>query len=171
MANVVSNSTKHMEHVSEALAVNLFFLFRRQRGTWHSELRTWMENWIAKWRYQKLIKNEASDVRADLSQIGYDLDATQRMIYGLDGKICSLEDKQDLANIGVMYLCNIADGRKMKMPRVLQEQLKLSWRSCGYLTSSETPSLKGLKEITDSLLSVNANRLITDGTMQCLRID
>ncbi|KAL7207771.1 hypothetical protein ACSBR1_029673 [Camellia fascicularis] len=108
MANAVSNLTKHLESVSEALAV--------------------------------------TDVRGDLSQIGFDLDALQRMVSGLDGKICSLEDKQDLANLGVLYLCNFVDGRKVKMPEVLQEQLKLSGKPVG------------LKEIADSLVSKNANR-------------
>ncbi|THG07006.1 hypothetical protein TEA_022921 [Camellia sinensis var. sinensis] len=72
----------------------------------------------------------------------------------------------DLANLGVLYLCNFVDGRKVKMPEVLQEQLKLSGKPRGYLNSSEPPSLMGLKEIVDSLVSGNANRLISDGTMQ-----
>ncbi|KAI8002770.1 hypothetical protein LOK49_LG08G00565 [Camellia lanceoleosa] len=107
-----------------------------------------------------------TDVHGDLSQIGFDLDALQRMVSGLDGKICSLEDKQDLANLGVLYLFNFVDGRKVKVPEVLQEQLKLSGKPRGYLNSSEPPSLMGLKEIVDSLVSENANRFITDGTMQ-----
>ncbi|CAL5349195.1 unnamed protein product [Camellia sinensis] len=141
MANAISNLTKHLESVSEAPTV--------------------------------------IDVRGDLSQIGFDLDALQRMVSGLDGKICSLEDKQmsnyqilgsrdhkDLANLVVLYLCNFVDGRKVKMLEVLQEQLKLSGKPHGYLNSSEPPSLMGLKEIADSLVSENANRFITDVTMQ-----
>ncbi|XP_057485268.1 uncharacterized protein LOC130771632 [Actinidia eriantha] len=156
MANAVSNLTKHLENVSEALAATKRHLTQR------------IENLDGKMDQQvelsKLIKNEVTDVRADLSQVGYDLDALQRMVSGLDGKICSLEDKQDLANIGVMYLCNFVDGRKVKMPEILQEQLKLSGKSRGYLTSSETMSPKGLKGIADSLVSSNDNRLITDGS-------
>ncbi|XP_028126057.1 uncharacterized protein LOC114322835 [Camellia sinensis] len=118
MANAVSNLTKHLESVSEALAATKRHLTQR------------IENLDGKLDEQveisKLIKNEVTDVRGDLSQIGSDLDALQRMVYGLDGKICSLEDKQDLANLGVLYLCNFVDGRKVKMPEVLQEQLKLS---------------------------------------------
>lgn len=158
MANAVSNLTKHLESVSEALAATKRHLTQR------------IENLDGKLDEQveisKLIKNEVTDVRGDLSQIGFDLDALQRMVYGLDGKICSLEDKQDLANLGVLYLCNFVDGRKVKMPEVLQEQLKLSGKPRGYLNSSEPPSLMGLKEIADSLVSENANRLIIDGTMQ-----
>ncbi|CAL5385219.1 unnamed protein product [Camellia sinensis] len=158
MANAVSNLTKHLESVSEALAATKRHLTQR------------IENLDGKLDEQveisKLIKNEVTDVRGDLSQIGSDLDALQRMVYGLDGKICSLEDKQDLANLGVLYLCNFVDGRKVKMPEVLQEQLKLSGKPRGYLNSSEPPSLMGLKEIADSLVAGNANRLIIDGTMQ-----
>ncbi|KAL6953959.1 hypothetical protein U1Q18_029258 [Sarracenia purpurea var. burkii] len=158
MANAVSNLTKHLESVSEALAATKRHLTQR------------IENLDGKLDEQveisKLIKTEVTDVRFDLSQIGYDLDALQRMVSGLDGKICSLEDKQDLANIGVLYLCNFIDGGKVKMPEVLQEQLKLSGKSRGYLTSSETPSLKGLKEFAGSLVSGNTNRSITDGTVE-----
>ncbi|KAL7175456.1 hypothetical protein ACSBR2_029115 [Camellia fascicularis] len=158
MANAVSNLTKHLESVSEALAATKRHLTQR------------IENLDGKLDEQveisKLIKSEVTDVRGDLSQIGFDLDALQRMVSGLDGKICSLEDKQDLANLGVLYLCNFVDGRKVKMPEVLQEQLKLSGKPRGYLNSSEPPSLMGLKEIADSLVSENANRLIIDGTMQ-----
>ncbi|CAL5415648.1 unnamed protein product [Camellia sinensis] len=158
MANAVSNLTKHLESVSEALAATKRHLTQR------------IENLDGKLDEQveisKLIKNEVTDVRGDLSQIGFDLDALQRMVSGLDGKICSLEDKQDLANLGVLYLCNFVDGRKVKMPEVLQEQLKLSGKPRGYLNPSEPPSLMGLKEIADSLVSGNASRLITDGTTQ-----
>uniref|UniRef100_A0A5B6ZQC0 DUF1664 domain-containing protein n=1 Tax=Davidia involucrata TaxID=16924 RepID=A0A5B6ZQC0_DAVIN len=157
MANAVSNLTKHLEHVSEALAATKRHLTQR------------IENLDGKMDEQveisKLIKNEVTDVRGDLSQIGFDLDALQRMVSGLDGKICSLEDKQDVANVGVLYLCNVVNGRKMKMPERL-EQLQFSAKSHGYLTSSETPSLKGLKEIADSLVSGNADRSIADGAMQ-----
>jgi len=158
MANAVSNLTKHLEHVSDALAATKRHLSQR------------IENLDGKLDDQveisKLIKDEVTDIRGDLSQIGYDLDALQRMVSGLDGKICSLEDKQDIANKGVSYLCNFVDGGKMKMPKVIQEQLRLSGMSRGCLTSSETSSLMGLKEIVDSSVSGNAIRLITDSTFQ-----
>ncbi|KAA8515880.1 hypothetical protein F0562_019059 [Nyssa sinensis] len=158
MANAVSNLTKHLEHVSEVLAATKRHLTQRIEKL-DGKLDEQVE-------ISKLIRNEVTDVRADLSHIGYDLDALQRMVSGLDGKICSLEDKQDIANVGVLYLCNFVDGRKMKMPESLQEQLKLSAKFRGYVTSSETPSLKGLKEIADSFVSGNTNFSITDGVVQ-----
>ncbi|KAA3460775.1 bZIP transcription factor bZIP109 isoform X1 [Gossypium australe] len=101
--------------------------------------------------------------RMDLSNIEYDLDALQRMISGLvrillffsnvfcsfDGKIGSLEYKQDLANAGVWYLCNMVGGKKAKMPEALQEQLKLSGKPRSLLMHSGTPTTKGLKDFVD----------------------
>ncbi|XP_052173400.1 uncharacterized protein LOC127788811 [Diospyros lotus] len=158
MENAVSNLTKHLEHVSEALAAAKRHLTQR------------IENLDGKLDEQveisKLIKNEVTDVRTDLSEIGFDLDALQKMVSGLDGKICTVERKQDIANAGVLYLCNFVDGKKKGMPEAVQEQLKPSGKSRGLLTYSEAPSLKGLKEIADSLFSENTNKSITDGTLQ-----
>ncbi|KAE8729859.1 hypothetical protein F3Y22_tig00003103pilonHSYRG00023 [Hibiscus syriacus] len=70
-----------------------------------------------------------------------------------DGKIGSLEYKQDLANAGVWYLCNMVGGKKVNMPEALQEQLKLSGKSRALLTSG-TPTPKGLKNVAD-ILSVS----------------
>ncbi|KAK6146468.1 hypothetical protein DH2020_020337 [Rehmannia glutinosa] len=143
MANAVSNLTKHLDHVSEALSAAKRHLTQR------------IENLDGKLDEQvevsKLIRNEVNDVRDDLSQIGFDLDELQRMVSGLDGKLLSLEGKQELANAGVMYLCSIVNGRKVKMPEMLQDQLKIAGNSA--------PSLMGLKEIADSFL-------LTDGKVQ-----
>ncbi|KAF8390253.1 hypothetical protein HHK36_024778 [Tetracentron sinense] len=158
MANAVSSMTKHLEQVSAALAGAKRHLTQR------------IENLDGKLDEQKeiskLIKNEVTDVCADLSQIGFDLDSLRRMVSGLDGKICSLEDKQDLANVGVWYLCNFVNGKDVKMPEMLQGQLKPSSRSRGSLTFSETPSLKGLKEIADTIKSGNTDKSMTNAIMQ-----
>ncbi|KAE9454003.1 hypothetical protein C3L33_14085, partial [Rhododendron williamsianum] len=157
MANAVSNLTKHLEHVSEALSATKRHLTQRIENL-DGKLDDQLE-------ISKLIKTEVTDVRDDLSQIGYDLDALQRMVSGLDGKICSLAVKQDLANRGVLYLCNFVNRVEVEMPEVLQEQFKLSGKSRGCLTASETSSLKGLKEIADLEMG-NASRSITDGSCQ-----
>ncbi|KAF8399422.1 hypothetical protein HHK36_015287 [Tetracentron sinense] len=158
MANVVSSMTKHLEQVSAALAATKRHLTQR------------LENLDGKLDEQKeiskLIKNEVTDVRADLSQIGYDLDSLQRMVSGLDGKICSLEDKQDFANVGLWYLCNFVDGKDVKMPEILQGQLKPPSKSRGSLTFPETPMLKGLKDIADTLLSGNIDKSMANAIVQ-----
>lgn len=149
MANAVSNLTNHLNNVSEALAATKRHLTQR------------IENLDGKLDEQievsKLIRNEVNDVRDDLSQIGFDLDELQRMVSGLDGKLLSLEDKQELANAGVMYLCSMVNGRKVKMPERLQDEFKVAGNSI--------QSLKGLKEIADL---PSRNMLLTNGVEQKL---
>ncbi|KAG7979372.1 hypothetical protein I3843_05G128300 [Carya illinoinensis] len=157
MANAVSNLTKHLEHVSEALAATKRHLTQRI-----ANLDDKMEKQN---EMSKLIKNDVSEVQKSLSDIGYDLNELQRLVEGLDGKIGTLEDKQDIANLGVLYLCNFVDGKKGVMPEVFKEQLKLTGKSRSLLTYTETPSMKGLKEIADSL-SGGMDRSASDAIVQ-----
>lgn len=156
MANAVSSMTKHLEQVSAALAATKRHLTQR------------IENLDGKLDEQKemskLIKNEVSAVSADLSRIGYDLDSLQRMVHGLDGKIENLEDKQDYANAGVWYLCNFVGAKDPKMADFLQGLPKPSSKARGFVTFSETPTLKGLKQIADTVMSGNSDK--TDTIMQ-----
>lgn len=144
MANAVSNLTKNLEQVTDALAAAKRHLTQR------------IENLDGKLDDQveisKLIKNEVTDVRADVSQIGYDLDSLNKMISGLNGKIMTLEEKQDMTNLGVWYLCNMADGNKLS--GTAQKQFKLAGKSFdGHLSCGGNGilSLDGVKEIADNL--------------------
>lgn len=137
MTTAVSNLTKHLEHVSDALAATKRHLTQR------------IENLDGKLDDQveisKLIRNEVSDVRDDVSQICGDLDLLQRMVSGLDGKILSLEQKQDFANTGVLFLCNKAEGKK-------------------------NFDLEGMKAIAYRLEEAKGTKLITDGNSEDVRI-
>ncbi|KAK4384349.1 hypothetical protein Sango_3069800 [Sesamum angolense] len=151
MANAVSNLTKHLDHVSEALAATKRHLTQR------------IENLDGKLDEQveisKLIRNEVNDVRGDLSQIGFDLDELQRMVSGLPILNTSLKAAPILKYLNqdihgwqathlrgqtgackrwVMYLCSIVNGRKVKMPEMLQDQLKIAGNS---LPKSNDPLL------------------------------
>ncbi|XP_047968472.1 uncharacterized protein LOC125212368 [Salvia hispanica] len=145
MANAVSNLTKHLDHVSDALAAAKRHLTQR------------IENLDGKIDEQieisKLIRNEVSDAQADLSQIGFDLNDLHQIVSGLDGKLHSLEDKQEFANAGVMYLCSIVNGKRMAMPERIQDQLKLP--------GNPMQNLMGLRAIVDSPNST----LLTDGSV------
>ncbi|CAH1451307.1 unnamed protein product [Lactuca virosa] len=141
MANAVSNLTKKSRTS-----------YRCSRSKRHLTQR--IENLDGKLDDQveisKLIKNEVTDVRADVSQIGYDLDSLNKMISGLNGKIMTLEEKQDMTNLGVWYLCNMADGNKLS--GTAQKQFKLAGKSFdGHLSSDGILSLDGVKEIADNL--------------------
>ncbi|KAK8484353.1 hypothetical protein V6N13_042405 [Hibiscus sabdariffa] len=141
MALAVENLTKHLDSVSDALSAAKNHLTQRIQNL-DDKMETQKE-------ISKNIQESVEEARMNLSNIEYDLDALQRMISGLDGKIGSLEYKQDLANAGVWYLCNMVGGKKAKMPEALQEQLKLSGKSRSLLTHSGTPATKGLKEFTE----------------------
>ncbi|XP_022945380.1 uncharacterized protein LOC111802221 [Cucurbita pepo subsp. pepo] len=143
MANAVSNLTKHLEHVSEALAATKRHLTQRIENLDDKVLK---QNELS-----KLIKEDVAGVQKSLSGIDFDLGQLQNMVSGLDGKLSSLEYKQELANVGVLYLCNFVDGKQAKMPEDLKNQLKLPGKTQGLLTHLETPNLKGLKELTDTL--------------------
>nr|KJB80014.1 hypothetical protein B456_013G077300 [Gossypium raimondii] len=154
MAMAVENLTKHLDSVSDALSAAKKHLTQR------------IQNLDDKMETQKEISksiqtSQVEEAHMNLSNIEYDLDALQRMISGLDGKIGSLEYKQDLANAGVWYLCNMVGGKKANMPEALQEQLKLSGKSRALLASG-TPALKGLKDVAD-ISSGNMNDSGRDG--------
>ncbi|KAJ6318569.1 hypothetical protein OIU76_014010 [Salix suchowensis] len=99
----------------------------------------------------KAIQNDVNAASENLTQIGSELWQLQCLVSGLDGKIGSLEEKQDIANMGVMYLCNFVGGKNEKMPKALEDQFKPSGRTRASLTYSEVPSLTGLKELADDV--------------------
>ncbi|KAI3792300.1 hypothetical protein L2E82_06175 [Cichorium intybus] len=149
MANAVSNLTKNLEQVTDALAAAKRHLTQR------------IENLDGKLDDQveisKLIKNEVTNVRGDVSQIGYDLDSLNKMISGLNGKIMTLEEKQDMTNLGVWYLCNMADGNKLS--GTAKEQFKLVGKSYGGQGGMLT--LEGVKEIAENLDPESPTRMLT----------
>ncbi|PPD95204.1 hypothetical protein GOBAR_DD07775 [Gossypium barbadense] len=166
MAMAVENLTKHLDSVSDALSAAKKHLTQRIQNL-DDKMETQKE-------ISKSIQTSVEEAHMNLSNIEYDLDALQRMISGLDGKIGSLEYKQDLANAGVWYLCNMVGGKKANMPEALQEQLKLSGKSRALLASG-TPALKvsilvecgspkfhGLKDVAD-ISSGNMNDSGRDG--------
>ncbi|OIT19200.1 PREDICTED: uncharacterized protein LOC109221751 [Nicotiana attenuata] len=156
MATAVSNLTKHLEHVSDALAATKKHLTQRIENV-DGKLDEQME-------MSKLLRNEVNGVRGDLSKIDCDLDELKGLVYGLDGKLLSLEGKQDLTNAGVMYLCDFISGKRVKMPETLQEQLKT--------VGNSIPSLMGLKELADSspqaMNSIFITEIAQDGTDKLL---
>ncbi|KAL5658532.1 hypothetical protein ACJX0J_031695, partial [Zea mays] len=122
MANAVQSMSKQLEQVSSALAATKRHLTQR------------LENLDGKMDEQvevsKAIRNEVNDVKDDLSQIGFDVESIQKMVAGLEGKIELLENKQDVANTGIWYLCQVAgglkDGINTRFFQETSEKLKLS---------------------------------------------
>uniref|UniRef100_A0A0A9DT00 DUF1664 domain-containing protein n=1 Tax=Arundo donax TaxID=35708 RepID=A0A0A9DT00_ARUDO len=97
----------------------------------------------------KTIRNEVNEVKDDLSQIGFDIEAIQQMVAGLEGKIGLLEEKQDATNAGVWYLCQVAggikDGINARFFQEASEKLKIS-----HPAQPEKRPVKGLEWFLES---------------------
>ncbi|URE44361.1 hypothetical protein MUK42_25732 [Musa troglodytarum] len=142
MANAVASMTKHLENVSSALAQAKRHLTQR------------IENLDGKLDEQKEIsgeiKKEVIDARGKLDDIGLELTTLQQ----LDGKMSAIEDKQNFACAGVMYLCQFVGAKGGKMPDYLLDGPKNAAKR-GFLGSGEARSLKGLQHIAEAIESGN----------------
>ncbi|CAA0814760.1 Protein of unknown function (DUF1664 [Striga hermonthica] len=100
MANAVATVSKQLENVSEALSSTKKHLTKRLENLdWKLDEQR---------EISKLISSDVTEVRSDLNQIGYDINSIQEMLSGLEGKIELLENKQDMTNSGLWYLCRVA---------------------------------------------------------------
>ncbi|KAK6918793.1 protein of unknown function DUF1664 [Dillenia turbinata] len=141
MANAVATVSKQLENVNEALASTKRHLSKRLESLdWKLDEQKEISNQIA---------NEVSDVKSDLSQISFDINAIQEMITGLEGKIDHLESKQDLTNSGLWYLCHWAEGVKDGLNARLCQDDKAKLIKHSEVTFEEN-SLKGLQFLMDS---------------------
>ncbi|KAL9457411.1 hypothetical protein AB3S75_006457 [Citrus x aurantiifolia] len=113
MANAVASVSKQLEHVSETLASTKRQLSKRlQNLDW--KLQEQIET-------SKLIANDVDVMNSNLSQIGFDIEMIRQMVAGLEGKLELLEGKQDMANSGLMYLCQVAGDVKNALTQPFQK--------------------------------------------------
>ncbi|XP_020250595.1 uncharacterized protein LOC109827977 [Asparagus officinalis] len=149
MANAVSSMTKQLDQVSAALAAAKRHLTQR------------IENLDGKLDEHKVlsteIKNEVSDVRGKISNIGYDLESLKGIVWGLDGKMSSLENKQNFACAGVMYLCEFVADKENKMPEFLKDAPKPKRHFLGYK--------EGLKQFMETIESGNFDQTQTEANL------
>ncbi|KAJ6729250.1 hypothetical protein OIU85_020200 [Salix viminalis] len=104
MANAVATVSKQLENVSETLASTKRHLTKRLENLdWKVEEQI---------ETSKLIASDVDEMKSNLSQIGYDVEAIHQMISGLEGKLEILESKQDTTNSGLWHLCQFAGGFK-----------------------------------------------------------
>eukprot|EP00249_Psilotum_nudum_P006053 c19422_g1_i1 orf=216-1154(-) len=146
MANVVSSVTKQLEQVSTALAATKRHLTQRM-----AQLNDRMDE---QKEITGAIREEVGQVHEDLAQMGFDIETVQRLVEGLGMKIETIEEKQDVTNAGVVYLCHfvqeLAGGKK---PDFLQGYSEKS-RGLERLPSSfdGVSGLKGLQYFYETLL-------------------
>ncbi|TVU17151.1 hypothetical protein EJB05_33168 [Eragrostis curvula] len=112
MANAVSSMTKHLEQVQSSLAAAKRHLTQR------------IEKLDDKLDQQKAlsgqIRDDVTDARLKLENIGSEIKNIKDLVWGLDGKIDSMEAKQDFSCAGVMYLCQFIEQNGGKLPERLE---------------------------------------------------
>ncbi|CAL4910043.1 unnamed protein product [Urochloa decumbens] len=112
MANAVSSMTKHLEQVQSSLAAAKRHLTQR------------IEKLDDKLDQQKAlsgqIRDDVTDARLKLENIGSEIKNIKELVWGLDGKIDSMEAKQDFSCAGVMYLCQFIEQNGGKLPERLE---------------------------------------------------
>ncbi|PWZ15642.1 hypothetical protein Zm00014a_042116 [Zea mays] len=169
MANAVQSMSKQLEQVSSALAATKRHLTQRLenldgkmdeqvevskaiRNEFLKSTITIQETMLLPWNSAYFeIHHYVNDVKDDLSQIGFDVESIQKMVAGLEGKIELLENKQDVANTGIWYLCQVAgglkDGINTRFFQETSEKLKLS-----HSAQPENKPVKGLEFFSESTM-------------------
>lgn len=143
MANAVASVSKQLDNLSEAVATTKKHLTKR------------LENLDWKLEEQKEISgqilNDVTDVKSNISQIGFDLESIRELMNGLEGKLEVLESRQDMTNSGVWYLCKVAGGIKEGLSaRLLQD---VGSKLDPPKVTCEDNSLKGLQFIAESTMT------------------
>ncbi|KAH7424470.1 hypothetical protein KP509_11G010300 [Ceratopteris richardii] len=137
MSEAVSAVSRQLEQVTSALSAT-----KRQLN---SRIDTLTSNLDENVELQRELKDEVGSLRGDIARYGLEIETVQRIVQSLGVKIDSIESKQDLANTGVIYLCNFVEGwQTSQQPAALQggirrprlERSKTSFGGSG-LKSSE----------------------------------
>lgn len=112
MASAVSTMTKHLEQVQTSLAAAKKHLTQR------------IEKLDDKLDQQKAlsgqIKDDVTGARVKLEIIGSEIQNIRDLVCGLDGKMDSMEAKQNFSCAGVMYLCQFIEQNGGKLPGSLE---------------------------------------------------
>ncbi|CAA7014951.1 unnamed protein product [Microthlaspi erraticum] len=155
MASAVANLTKNLEQVSVTLAATKRHLTQKIQN---------MDDKVEKQiDLSKGIKNEVGLAREDISSLEFELESLHNLITGLDGKLDTLEYKQDVTNVCMLHLYNYFGGKSTKLPEMEQLQLPVNQKGRNLLADVQT---KGLKNFAEELLESNG----TDGGATTVKI-
>ncbi|XP_058777593.1 uncharacterized protein LOC131651884 isoform X1 [Vicia villosa] len=166
MEAAVADLTKKLQHASDVIADAKKHLTQR------------IQNLDDKMRKQnektRLIQDGVSDVRKTVTNIHDDMCDMKLKVAQLDGRLNKVGENQELANMGLDYIIGFIQANTRRIPDSLpatisQEQPKLPWRSPGMITHPGitypvTPNLMGLKDIAESLSSLD--RSASDAIVQ-----
>nr|KJB42824.1 hypothetical protein B456_007G169000 [Gossypium raimondii] len=153
MMDAVAAVSKQLDNVSETLNTTKRHLSRRLEGLdWKVEEQK---------ETSLLIAKNVDDMKSNLSEIGFNVEMINKMVAGLEGKIELLESKQDVANSGLWYLCQFAEGVKDGVNTKLFQDVgaKLAIDSA---VKFEEKSVKGLQFLTETNESAPSQKPTVD---------
>uniref|UniRef100_A0A1J3CP70 DUF1664 domain-containing protein n=1 Tax=Noccaea caerulescens TaxID=107243 RepID=A0A1J3CP70_NOCCA len=153
MATAVANLTKNLEQVSVTLAAAKRHLTQKIQNVDDK-----VEKQID---LSKEIINKVTLAREDISLLEMDLQSLHNLITGLDGKLDTLEYKQDVTNVFMLNLYNYFGGKSTKLPEMEQLQLPVNQKARNLIAA------KGLKNLAEELFESDG----TQGGTTMKRID
>ncbi|KAJ8773695.1 hypothetical protein K2173_006345 [Erythroxylum novogranatense] len=156
METAVANLTENLEQVSETISAAKKHLTQR--------IQLLYDKIDGQKEISRAIQNDVEAASENISQIGSELWQLQHLISGLDGKINTIEKKQDLANAGVLYLCRFINEKTLQKPKgleALEDQFNHSGIAHRSLTYSKVSSAAGLKDLFRDDLSRSVSEPVT----------
>ncbi|KAF6158951.1 hypothetical protein GIB67_042032, partial [Kingdonia uniflora] len=105
-------------------------------------------------------------VRSDISEIGFDIELIQKMIFGLEGKLELLENKQDITNSGIWHLCQFAGSIKDGFSSNLLQDSNTKHIENSSANHFENNSLKGLQFLAETIESGEGGKLKMNTVLQ-----
>jgi hypothetical protein len=144
MADAVASVSKQLDDLSDTLASTRKHLSQKLATLdWKVEEQN---------ETSKMILSDVTEMRSSISQIGFDFKQLNEMISGIEGKIESLESKQDVTLSGLWHLCQVAGVKDSTSTKVFQdvgERLPIDGKP------STNTSLSGLRFLTEGKEDAN----------------
>nr|XP_043613042.1 uncharacterized protein LOC122585013 [Erigeron canadensis] len=149
MENAVASLKSNLDNVSEAIAGAKKHLIQRIENL-HDKVNDQQNR-------AKRIQDDVNDTLNNVAQIEDNVDSLTEKLSGLTGRMLTLEEKHDLANQGVWYLCDQLD--RNRIPAIAHvERLNLPGESSGrFLLSGGMLTHEGMRENADELHPMNSN--------------
>ncbi|XP_010475168.1 PREDICTED: uncharacterized protein LOC104754640 [Camelina sativa] len=144
MADAVASVSKQLEDLSDTLASTKKHLSKKL-ATLDWKLEEQNET-------SKMILSDVTEMKSSISQIGFDFKQLNEMISGIEGKIESLESKQDVTLSGLWHLCQVAGVKDSTSTKVFQDvgaRLVIDGKP------STNNSLSGLRFLTEGKEAAN----------------
>ncbi|KAF7028303.1 hypothetical protein CFC21_040246 [Triticum aestivum] len=112
MANAVSSMTKHLEQVQNSLAAAKRHLTQRIQR---------LDDKLDKQKEMSgQIRDEVAGARIKLKDIGAEMENLKKLAFNMDGKLDSIQDKQDCQLAGVSYLLQFIEPNVAMLPNRLE---------------------------------------------------